>query len=321
LQYRLSPEIKTEKVKMENPLAEQTITDSLAESALLEPRPAATSKFQAAPIPERPATEHTEQAASEAKPATGFKPRYKAGATKPAQPVDQPSDENKTEETPVPDKPKAGFTPRFKPGVTKAADASAASQPEENKTQRAPVADNPKVGFTPRFKAGITKPPETPQLSGDNTSDETPPPAEKPKVGFTPRFKAGVTKASTESANTPAAENKTGQTENGVTKPAAEVKEESQSAVDAINSTEVKKPEEPPVENKPKIGFTPRFKAGVTKPAIEVKEESESAPSAPEFSEEKKTEELPTESKPQMGFKPRFKAASPPKQQDPPAEQ
>src|SRR6201995_6089269 len=55
LQYHLVPEIKTEKVHIANPLAEQTITETLEEGA--------------------PA------------PNVGFKPRFKAGmAAKPAEP-------------------------------------------------------------------------------------------------------------------------------------------------------------------------------------------------------------------------------------------
>jgi hypothetical protein len=51
-----------------------------------------------------------------------------------------------------------------------------------------------------------------------------------------------------------------------------------------------------PAEGKPKVGFTPRFKAGITKPA--------GTPS------EEKKEEIPTpvENKPKIGFTPRFKA-------------
>src|SRR3954470_12456465 len=56
LQYHLAPETKTEKVPMANPLAEQTITETLAETTSPPPN-------------------------------VGFKPRFKPGMTKPAEPV------------------------------------------------------------------------------------------------------------------------------------------------------------------------------------------------------------------------------------------
>ncbi|HEY9534552.1 MAG TPA: hypothetical protein VIQ77_08455 [Mucilaginibacter sp.] len=56
-----------------------------------------------------------------------------------------------------------------------------------------------------------------------------------------------------------------------------------------------KKEETPTTEDKPKIGFTPRFKAGVTK-------------SAETPSEEKPAEGKTSEEKPKIGFTPRFKA-------------
>ncbi len=228
LQYHLAPEVKADKMRMENPLAEQTVADSLVESTLPEPRPAATSKFHAAPIGDRPTTEHTE----EAKPAAtkpGFTPRFKPGVTKPAEPTAQASPENATTK-PVAEKPE-GFTPRFKAGVTKTTDETP-SAPEKIKPTE-PSAEKPK-GFTPRFKAGVTKTAEENTSSIPNEDKPAEPAAEKPK-GFTPRFKAGVTKTTTSSDLSPA-------------------------------EGEQQPEEEPNVsENKPKIAFTPRFRAGITK--------------------------------------------------------
>ncbi|MDB5159137.1 MAG: hypothetical protein JWR50_3844 [Mucilaginibacter sp.] len=182
-QYNLPPEVKTEKPKIDNPLAEQTINESLSE--LATPKPGFTPRFKAA-IPPKPAEEISEDKKAEApveeKPKVGFTPRFKAGITKP---VDTPSEEKK-EETTAEDKPKVGFTPRFKAGVTKPAEAQS-----EEKKEEAPTEEKPKIGFTPRFKAGITKPAETPV---EEKKSEEPPAEDKPKVGFTPRFKAGVTK-------------------------------------------------------------------------------------------------------------------------------
>ena len=56
LQYHLAPEVKTEKVQIANPLAEQTITETLAETTSPPPN-------------------------------VGFKPRFKPGMTKPVEPA------------------------------------------------------------------------------------------------------------------------------------------------------------------------------------------------------------------------------------------
>jgi len=85
-QYNLPPEIKTEKLRIENPLAEQTVNESLAELSAPSPK-------------------------------LGFVPKFKAGVTKAAE---IPAEEKK-EETPPAPPPKVGFTPRFKAGVTKPA--------------------------------------------------------------------------------------------------------------------------------------------------------------------------------------------------------
>lgn len=169
----------------------------------------------------------TEQVVSTAsKP--GFTPRFKAPAPKPAE-TTIPEEGNATQPEA---KPATGFTPRFKAGVTKPTEHSAPPS-EENKTPE-PAAENPK-GFTPRFKAGVTKSAEEPVLpSEENKIPE--PVAEKPK-GFTPRFKAGVTK------------------------PANPETDQIKAAEQAPGSTDENKPANQPVESKPKMGFTPRFKA------------------------------------------------------------
>lgn len=156
--YHLAAEIKTEKPKIENQLAEQTVTDSLNESA-----------------------------ESAAAPKLGFVPKFRANVTQPAQ--ETPVEEKKED---APTAPKPGFTPRFKAAnMPKPADASAA---EEKKAEETPAPTTPKPGFTPRFKAGLTKPVETAPAAEEKQEEVTPPVEEKPKIGFTPRFKAGVTK-------------------------------------------------------------------------------------------------------------------------------
>ncbi|MDB5031337.1 hypothetical protein [Mucilaginibacter sp.] len=156
-QYNLPPEVKTEKPRIENQLAEQTITESLEE--LATPNAGFTPRFKAAvpPKPEARVEEQKEEIPVSDKPRVGFTPRFKAGATKPAEaPI-----EEKKEEAPAEEKPKVGFTPRFKTGVTKPAETA---DPEE-KQEETPVEDKPKIGFTPRFKTGVTKPapPKSPE--------------------------------------------------------------------------------------------------------------------------------------------------------------
>ncbi|GAB2986245.1 hypothetical protein GCM10027049_26840 [Mucilaginibacter puniceus] len=185
--YHLAAEIKTEKPKIENQLAEQTVTDTLNEAA--EPTPAPklgfVPKFRAGatkPAAETPAEEKKEDAPAAPKP--GFTPRFKAANM--AKPADAPAEEKKVEETPAPTTPKPGFTPRFKAGVTKPVEATPAV--EDKKEEVAPVEEKPKIGFTPRFKAGVTKPVETAPASEEKKEEETPTPA-APKLGFKPKFK------------------------------------------------------------------------------------------------------------------------------------
>ncbi|RYZ99954.1 MAG: hypothetical protein EOP47_15400 [Sphingobacteriaceae bacterium] len=218
--YHLAAEIKTEKPKIENQLAEQTVTDTLNESAepAAAPKLGFTPKFRAGatkPAEETPVEEKKEDTTAAPKP--GFTPRFKAAMAKPAEA--STSEENKAEETSAPTALKPGFTPRFKAGVTKPVEAA----PEAPKEEAPPVEDKPKIGFTPRFKAGVTKPVEA---APEAPKEEAAPLVEdKPKIGFTPRFKAVVTKPAE-------------------TAPAAEEKKE----------------EEAPAPAPPKLGFKPKFK-------------------------------------------------------------
>jgi hypothetical protein len=157
-QYNIPPEVKTEKPKIENQLAEQTVTESLEE--LAKPKLGFVPKFKTAATKsaETPIEEKKEEtAAAEApQPKLGFTPKFKAGVIKPA--AENPAEEKK-EEIPVEDKPKIGFTPRFKVGVSK----PAAENPVEEKKEETTAENKPKIGFTPKFKAGVTKstpPPE-----------------------------------------------------------------------------------------------------------------------------------------------------------------
>lgn len=94
------------------------------------------------------------------KPA-GFKPRFKAGATKVAEP-EKPNEEAKPAEPEAPSSKPAGFKPRFKAGVTKATEPEK-PKVEETKPAEPEAPSSKPAGFKPRFKAGVTKtqPPKT----------------------------------------------------------------------------------------------------------------------------------------------------------------
>lgn len=265
-QFPAPVEVKAEKVVIENPLAEQTITETLTEPAIEEkPKVGFTPRFKAGASAAKP-TEPIEKSApvvseentNADKPATtakpGFTPRFKAGVTaKPQEQVTEPKaeDAKPAEEQPKTTPPtKVGFTPRFKAGVTKPVTETPVEEPKVEEEKPVEPASPVKVGFTPRFKAGVTKP--TTEVPTEQPKVEAEKPAESAspaKVGFTPRFKAGVTKA------VPAAET-------SIEQPKAE-------AIDAP-SNEIQQAEDvaitPPVEEKteattpPKIGFKPRFK-------------------------------------------------------------
>ncbi|HEY8928515.1 MAG TPA: hypothetical protein VIM55_04970 [Mucilaginibacter sp.] len=185
-QFPLAPEVKTEKPQIANPIAEQTITESLTEHS--------------APAPAK----------------MDFTPKFRAGVTaKPAEPaaeipaVKSPAVQP-AEETAAP-KP-AGFVPRFKAKTkteqekteTPVAEQSSPSQPEET------AASKP-AGFVPRFKAKpkveeekveVSPVVETPS-EGQSVQPEAAP-ATKPS-GFVPRFKAQPKKAEEEKPEAPPA--------------------------------------------------------------------------------------------------------------------
>ncbi len=127
--FPLAPEVKTEKAHTANPLAEQTITESLGEQApaASTPKVGFTPKFRAAGIP-KPATEDkkeelppvlnmpVEQPAENAaaKPA-GFVPRFKM-KPKPATEEIAPEADNipQATENAEPEAPKPAYIPKFK---------------------------------------------------------------------------------------------------------------------------------------------------------------------------------------------------------------
>jgi hypothetical protein len=105
LRFPAPQEIKTEKVAIANPLAEQTITESLIESSSPPPNVGFKPKFRAGVTkPAEPAPEqkkNTEPAAPP--PNIGFKPKFRAGVTKTNPPPDEQKAAPKEEEPPTPD--------------------------------------------------------------------------------------------------------------------------------------------------------------------------------------------------------------------------
>jgi hypothetical protein len=153
------PEVKVEKVHIENQLAEQTIADTLTE-------PATSS--------------------------VGFKPRFKAGmASKPAEgkPEDKPAIVDDKPVEGATSSPSVGFKPRFK--------ASMVSKPtEENIEPTEPEAPRPPIGFKPKFKAAApppvtnepVKPDEPTEQKPEDTAQEPPVESAPKPAGFKPRF-------------------------------------------------------------------------------------------------------------------------------------
>ena len=193
LLYHLAPELKPEKVHIENPLAQQTITEALIEEALPPP-------------------------------SVGFKPRFKAGMTggqpKPEslKPDEEEAESRKQKaESAVEDAPKpAGFKPRFnmKMAAPKVEEGEAESQrPEEEAESQKPKAESAveealkPAGFKPRFnmkmaapkaaEAAPTPPEEVPNAAEAAPkipgTDQPAGDASKP-AGFKPRFNAKMMK-------------------------------------------------------------------------------------------------------------------------------
>jgi len=189
-QFPLAIEVKTEKPHIANPLAEQTITESLSE---------------ASPI--------------SATPKTGFVPRFRAAATNPP-PQDKKEELPATE--PTPPSPKIGFTPKFR--------ASALPKPvTEDKKDELPAASESVIppaentaakpaGFVPRFKM---KPKVEAEESIPPANDAPPqaPENTEAKPAYKPRFVPPKTKVEIKE-NTPTAEDTPHAIENTEKKPA-----------------------------------------------------------------------------------------------------
>jgi hypothetical protein len=171
LRFPAPPEVKVEKVAIENTLAEQTITETLIETTPPPSNIGFKPKFKAeltkpAEIAPQP-KEDTEQASP--LPNIGFKPKFRAGVTKLAEPKPD------IEPTPATDKPaenteqatppaSLGFKPKFKPTVAKTSAAPVPEKKEEPKAEETSSTDQPaendeaKPAYKPRFNVKNIKP-------------------------------------------------------------------------------------------------------------------------------------------------------------------
>ncbi|WP_345954525.1 hypothetical protein [Mucilaginibacter sp. PAMB04168] len=291
-QYPLPPEVKTEKLRAENQIAEQTVSDTLTE-----------------PSPRNEA------------PKLGFKPKFKTTETSTAAPATpNPVENNTVDDMASVPSPKPAYVPRFqaksatpKPAAeaeqanTTSTEAAAQPEAENNDIPVTENAVNPPVkpGFKPRFKAGVTtnKPANEQQPVTDAPEPPTPPtteagaatPSDAPaKVGFKPRFKAGVT----------------------TSKPVGEPSVPTEGEPEKTNSGEKQTEEQPTTtDTQPKpasLGFKPRFKAGVTttKPADEpiVGQQPDDTSKAEPIAPEELPEAVPPKpiDTPKPAYKPRF---------------
>jgi hypothetical protein len=281
-QYPLPPEVKAEKLRAENQIAEQTVTDTLTEPS---PRDQA--------------------------PKLGFALKSKTQGTPPTPPDNEAAKAEAAPENEVPKeataKP-AAYKPKFqaKNIPAKLTDNTEVSKPEQqaDASLRAPVKEQPetpaKMGLKPRFKAGVTsskpveakkeqpedsKETESPAGTAELKDTEVTPPA---KVGFKPRFKAGTTtvKSADESSEIASETEGTEQSE-----PIREV--ETSKTPDAA-----------------KLGFKPRFKAGTTtvKPAESADQPEHPVAAQPQEPVVTEPESSVEPAPAKLGFKPRFKA-------------
>ncbi|QJD97068.1 hypothetical protein HH214_14920 [Mucilaginibacter robiniae] len=231
-QYPLPPEVKVEKLTMENRVAEQTVADTLTEETPVEQNAKLgfKPKFRAAAVP-KPATPTAEQSEEKALPPTSEpKPAIEAS--------ESASEEQPAPETPKPITAKPAYKPRFQAKTVATAKPAAESPDTEQ-----PVAS------TPSQPAPISETKLEPPV--DTTASITAVPA--PKLGFKPRFKT------TEPAPVPAPE-----VESKITESPKE--EKPAPAEHPLPATELPTT---PVEEKPeapKPAYKPRFNPNMVKP-------------------------------------------------------
>jgi hypothetical protein len=156
-QYQLAAEIKIEKPKIENQLAEQTVIEAIIDEGRSATSPA---------------------------PKLGFVPKFKAANIPKPVMEDKPEAINPAE-TPA---PKLGFVPKFK-----AANIPKPVTEDKPEAINPPETPAPKLGFVPKFKAAnMPKPaaentPETVEPDKDISTDASSE-TEAPKLAYKPRF-------------------------------------------------------------------------------------------------------------------------------------
>lgn len=203
------PEIKAEKVRIENPLAEQTITESLTEPVAPAPKLGFAPKFRAAGVtrPTEEKQEHKpEETSAPIEPTAGkpaFKPRFNPGMVKPKPTEDSVTPDEKPEvkeesttTTPEGEAAKSAYKPRFQPGMVKPKpDQSKEPAPNEKLENKENTQDTEAVkpAYKPRFQASMVKlkPVEGEEKPAENKAG-LPPDADEP--AYKPRFQAGMVK-------------------------------------------------------------------------------------------------------------------------------
>jgi hypothetical protein len=209
-QFPAAQEIKSEKVKIENPLAEQTITESLTESVAPVPKLGFAPKFRAAsvakPAEEKPEVKEESAAPVEqTTPKPAFKPRFNPGMVKPKITESEAALEEKQEvkeenSAPVEQTvPKPAFKPRFNPGMVKPKPAESEPVSEEKPAVKEEDITTPDVealaakpAYKPSFQAGMVKPKPVEEETKPAVEEkiDTPTPEEEPaaKPAYKPRF-------------------------------------------------------------------------------------------------------------------------------------
>jgi hypothetical protein len=158
-QFPLAPEVKTEKPHIANPLAEQTITESLTESAPSTPSPKIgfTPKFRAATTPKPVAEDKKEELPASGEPApplaenatakpAGFVPRFKM---KPK--VEGEESTPAVNDTPPPATESTETKPAYKPGFVPPKPKVEEELPAVNEAPPEPENTEKKPAYKPRF--------------------------------------------------------------------------------------------------------------------------------------------------------------------------
>jgi hypothetical protein len=154
-QFHLAPELKPEKAHIENPLAEQTVTESLIENVTAPPssKLGFVPKFKAGNMPKQAIDPVKNEEAPSA-------PTESSSAGKPVE---------SESVTPAPS-PKPGFVPRFK-----AANMAKPRAAEDKKEETSPVGDNKSITDEITPETGPPKPAYKPRFNMKNV----PPKAEE----------------------------------------------------------------------------------------------------------------------------------------------